>query len=80
LSISVPAEIEGSIRTAAERAGLPVSTWIGQVAIWAARIEDGRRAVREYEALHGPLPAQELEEARRALATYGLNNETNAAS
>jgi hypothetical protein len=80
LSISVPAEVEESIRTAADMAGLPVSTWIAQVAIRAARIEDGRRAVREYEAEHGPLPEHDREEARRALAAYGLTHDTQAAS
>jgi hypothetical protein len=80
LSISVPEEVEESIRTAAKLAGLPVSTWIAQVAIRAARIEDGRRAVREYEAEHGPLPAHDRAEAQQALAAYGLTHEARAAS
>jgi hypothetical protein len=46
----------------------------------AARIEDGRQAVREYEAEHGPLPAHEREEAWQALAAYGLTHDAHAPS
>lgn len=72
LSISVPAEVEGEIRTAAAGAGMPVSVWLAQVATRAARLQDGRRAVREFESDHGGLNEQERAVARRILDDLGV--------
>lgn len=80
LSISVPQEVEESIRAAAATAAMPVSAWLTQVAARAARVEEGRQAVREYEAEHGPLPASDRAEARQALAAYGLTDRDQAVS
>jgi hypothetical protein len=72
LSISVPPEVEENIRVAAAGAGLPVSTWLAQVATHAAVVEDGRRAVREYEAEHGSLSERSRAQARRVLDELGV--------
>lgn len=72
LSISVAAEVEQNIRNAAEHAGLPVSQWLARVAVHAAAVEDGRRAVREHEADHGELSEDERIEARCVLDELGL--------
>jgi len=72
LSISVPPEVEENIRTAAATAGLPVSTWLAQVAAHAAVVEDGRRAVREHEAEHGRVGRASRAEARRVLDELGV--------
>jgi hypothetical protein len=72
LSVTVPPEVERSIRSAAERAGLPVSQWLARVAEHAARVEDGLRAVAEYEAEFGPIPGEADRRARAALAAAGL--------
>lgn len=67
MSISVAPQVEANIRKAATNAGLPVSTWLAQVATRAALIEDGRRAVREFESEHGQLSEESRLEARRVL-------------
>lgn len=72
LSISVPPEVEQNIRVAAAGAGLPVSTWLAQVAAQAALVEDGRRAVREHEAEHGRLDEISRAEARQVLDGLGV--------
>lgn len=72
LSISVPPEVEENIRVAAAGAGLPVSTWLAQVATHAAVVEDGRRAVREYEAEHGSVSERSRAQARRVLDELGV--------
>ena len=72
LSISVPPEVEQNIRVAAAGAGLPVSAWLARVATHAAVLEDGRRAVREYESEHGALSEIGRVEARRVLDELGV--------
>ncbi|HKF75911.1 MAG TPA: hypothetical protein VKF59_07190 [Candidatus Dormibacteraeota bacterium] len=72
MSISVPPELEAQIRAAAREAGLSVSTWLAQAAEHAAKIQAGRRLIREYEAEHGPLPQEERQEARRFLREVGI--------
>ncbi|MGH3695593.1 MAG: hypothetical protein ACRDRX_16670 [Pseudonocardiaceae bacterium] len=57
LSISVPAELEDTIRAAAEAAGLPVQ----------ATIADGLAAVAEFEADDGALTDAERAQARQTL-------------
>ena len=76
LSISVAPEVEENIRSAAADAGLPVSTWLAQVATHAAVLEDGRRAVREHELDHGRLSGDSRAEARRVLDQLGIGHAT----
>ena len=52
------------VRSAAEE-GVSVSAWMTAAARRALVIGDGLRAVAEWEAEHGALTEQELEEARR---------------
>ena len=72
LSISVPPEVEERIRAAAEAEGLPVSAWLSQVATHAATMQEGLRAMREYEDEHGAFTAKEHRWAEQALAEDGL--------
>lgn len=72
MSISLPPQTEERIRAAAAAAGVSVSTWVVRAAEDAALIEDGRRAVREFESEHGALPAEERRRARQVLAEHGL--------
>ncbi len=70
------AELEQTIRAAAEAAGLTISTWLAQAAerqaAEQAAIADGLAAVAEYEAEYGPIPAEERARARRVLSDAGL--------
>lgn len=80
LSISVPPEVEKTIKAAAAEEGKPVSAWLAEAATekarTAARHAAGRTAARElvaeYESEHGPLPAASRERARQFLAEVGL--------
>lgn len=80
LSISVPPEVEETIKAAAAEEGKPVSAWLAEAATEkaraAARHAAGRAAVRElvteYESEHGPLPAASRQRAREFLAEVGL--------
>jgi hypothetical protein len=80
LSISVPAELEETIKAAAAEEGKPVSTWLAEAATEkaqaAARHAASRAAaselVAEYESEHGPLPAASRQRAREFLVETGL--------
>ncbi len=80
LSISVPPEVEETIKAAAADEGKPVSAWLAEAATEkaraAARHAAGRAAAREliadYEHDHGPLPAASRQRAREFLLEAGL--------
>jgi len=80
LSISVPPEVEETIKAAAAGEGKPVSAWLAEAATEkahaAALHEAGRAAARElvaeYEKEHGPLPAASRHRARQFLTEVGL--------
>lgn len=83
LSISVPPEVEETIRAAAAEEGKPVSTWLAEAAAEKARAAAlnaaGRAAAHElvadYESEHGPLPAASRQRARQFLIEAGLIDE-----
>jgi len=80
LSISVPPEVEETIKAAAADEGKPVSAWLAEAATEKARASAlhaaGRAAARElvaeYESEHGPLPAASRQRARQFLIEAGL--------
>ena len=80
LSISVPPEVEETIKAAAAEEGKPVSAWLAEAATEkaraAARHAAGRAAARDliadYEHDHGPLPAASRQRAREFLTEAGL--------
>ncbi len=80
LSISVPPEVEETIKAAAAEEGKPVSTWLAEAATEkahaAALRATGRDAAREliadYEKEHGPLPAASRQRAHQFLIEAGL--------
>jgi hypothetical protein len=84
LSISVPAEVEETIKAAAAEEGKPVSAWLAEAATEKARVAAmqaaGRAAARElvaeYEKERGPLPAESRQRARAFLAEAGLLDDT----
>jgi hypothetical protein len=80
LSISVPPEIEETIKAAAANEGKPVSAWLAEAATEKARAaalhaagrDAARELVAEYESEHGPLPAASRQRARQFLIETGL--------
>lgn len=80
LSISVPPEVEETIKAAAAEEGKPVSSWLAEAAVEkahsAALHAAGRAAAREmvaeYENDHGTLPEESRQRAREFLLETGL--------
>jgi hypothetical protein len=72
VSVSLALETLEAAKAAAEAEGLSLSAWLDRAALWAAKIEDGRRAVREYEAEHGPFSEEEERRADEILDRYGV--------
>ena len=60
LSIALDDTIADEVARAAERAGVSVSAWLNHAAGNELAIEAGLDAVREWEADHGQLTAEEL--------------------
>jgi hypothetical protein len=54
ISVSLPDYVAARARRAAERAGLPLSTWLAEAAEAAADLDEMRAALAEYEAMYGP--------------------------
>jgi hypothetical protein len=65
LAITVDPDVHRQVLDAAAAQGVSVSAWMTAAARRALRGEDGLAAVREWEAQHGRLTDQEMEEARR---------------
>ncbi|MDX3237282.1 hypothetical protein PV392_16700 [Streptomyces sp. ME03-5709C] len=80
LSISVPPEVEETIKAAAAEEGKPVSAWLAEAAVEKAHIAAlhaaGRAAARElvaeYESEYGKLPEESRQRAREFLLEAGL--------
>lgn len=60
LSVALDDEVAARVVRAAERAGVSVSAWLNHAAENELVIEAGLDAVREWEADHGLLTAEEL--------------------
>ncbi|MDQ4010051.1 MAG: hypothetical protein M3228_04990 [Actinomycetota bacterium] len=77
LTISLPEELDRTVRIAASAAGLSVSAWLAQaaarVAVEQAIIANGRAALEEFIAENGPIIATEDQDAwvARVLADAG---------
>ncbi|WP_131767584.1 hypothetical protein [Candidatus Protofrankia californiensis] len=80
LSISVPPEVEETIKAAAAEEGKPVSAWLAEAAVEKAHLAAlhtaGRAAARElvaeYENEHGELPEESRRRAHAFLTEAGL--------
>ncbi|HEY0689041.1 MAG TPA: hypothetical protein VGD71_08360 [Kribbella sp.] len=80
LSISVPADVEETIKAAAAEEGKPVSAWLAEAAVEkaqaAAAHAAGRAAAREmiaeYESEQGPIPDESRRRAREFMLDAGL--------
>ena len=63
LSVALDESVADGVAQAAARAGVSVSAWLNHAAEHELAIEAGLDAVREWEADHGALTADELAEA-----------------
>lgn len=72
LSVSLPDVVAARARRAAERAGVPLSTWLADRIEAAADLAEARAAVEEYEAQFGEPDPVALAETRVKLAEAGV--------
>lgn len=68
LAITVDPDVHQQVIAAAAAEGVSVSAWMTEAARRALLVQDGLRAVAEWEAEHGALTDAELEAARRRVA------------
>ena len=69
LAITVDSDVHERVVAAAAAEGVSVSAWMTEAARRALLVRDGLRAVSEWEAEHGVLTDDELDAARRRVAT-----------
>jgi hypothetical protein len=67
LAITVDPQVHAEVLLAAAAAGMSISAWMTEAARRALRQRDGLLAISEWEAQHGRITAEELEQARRRL-------------
>lgn len=85
LSISVPAEVEETIKAAAAEEGMPVSAWLAEAAVEKAQAAAAHAAARaaaremiaEFETENGPLPEESRLRARQFMMDAGLLDDDN---
>jgi|HubBroStandDraft_6_1064221.scaffolds.fasta_scaffold2209478_2 hypothetical protein len=67
MSISFDIRLGDGVRHAAQKAGIPVSTWLAEAAATKLRAEALAEFLDDWEAEHGAPTPEELEQARRSL-------------
>lgn len=78
ISVSLPDDVEQAARAAADEAGVPLSGWLTRAAQRylqdLALMEDGRKAIEEHIAEHGPIEVTPEEHAwaESVLVSAGL--------
>jgi hypothetical protein len=65
LAITVDPNVHARVVRAAQEDRVSVSAWMTEAARRSLRIRDGLAAVAEWEAEHGKLTKEEIDEARR---------------
>jgi len=63
LSVALDGAVARAVAASAKREGVSLSAWLDRAAREALAIEDGLRAVAEWEARHGALMPEELASA-----------------
>ena len=67
MSVSLDPELRDAVRSAASRAGKPLSSWLAEAAASKLRAEALAEFLAGWEAKHGVLTAQEIGRAEREL-------------
>lgn len=63
LSVALDESVASAAQRSAERSGLSLSAWLNRAASHALTVEEGLRAVAEWEREHGAFTEQELRQA-----------------
>ena len=69
LSVALDERVAAAARVAATREGISLSAWLSRAAELAVRVDEGLRAVAEWEAEHSPITAAERAAADSLLDT-----------
>lgn len=69
MAITVDPDVHAGIVAAAAADGMSVSAWMTDAARRTLVVRDGLAGVAEWEARHGAFTAEELDAARRRLAS-----------
>lgn len=69
MAITVDPEVHAGIVAAAAADGMTISAWMTDAARRALVVRDGLAGVAEWEARHGAFSPEELDAARRRLAS-----------
>jgi hypothetical protein len=72
VSVTLDADVLEEAREAARLRGMSLSAWLSDAAHRTARIEDGRRAVKEWEEENGPISEETRQKVRKALGIIVL--------
>ncbi|MQA86827.1 MAG: hypothetical protein GEV03_19895 [Streptosporangiales bacterium] len=72
LSVALDERVAAEARKAAEAAGMSLSAWLSHAAEERIAIEDGLRAVSEWEAEHGAITEEEKARAEEILRRHGI--------
>ena len=65
IAVSLPQELVEAARSAAEEEGQSLSGWLAEAAGDRLRLKNAARALEAFEAEHGEIREEELEEVRR---------------
>jgi hypothetical protein len=72
VSVSLDENAYNAAVQAAELEGISLSAWLSHVALEAAGIAEGLRAVREFEEENGPFTEEELRWAQEVIDRHGI--------
>lgn len=67
MSISLEARLGDEVRSAAQRAGKGLSSWLAEAAVAKLRAEALDEFLSDWEAVHGPMSRDELRQAEEEL-------------
>lgn len=72
LSVALDERVASAARVAATRDGMSLSAWLSRAAEQAVRVDEGLRAVAEWEAEHSPITDAERAAADALLDTLAV--------
>ncbi len=78
LSVALDERVASAARVAAMRDGMSLSAWLSRAAEQAVRVDEGLRAVADWEAEHSPITAAERAAADALLDTLAVRQRAAA--
>ncbi|MGH7866611.1 MAG: hypothetical protein ACREP9_03010 [Candidatus Dormibacteraceae bacterium] len=72
VSVSLEDDAYQAAKLAAKAEGVSLSAWLSRAAAHEARIQDGLRAVAEYESEYGPFSEEQVRKTDEILNRLGM--------